>query len=273
MSTSQEAIELALAIIRAADRRAGAVITTSQAQIRYGVVTAVDVPNRVASVKIAGMPTTSPGFAFGPVEPVVDDRVRVVLLPTGDRFIDEGFGQMRLRGSAGGTRDLVEVGTNGLVLGGDLPLSTPAANQAQIGANTGVDALMLRLMGQGADNPNTGAEVAYAGLELYGSSSYLLGKIAAVQPNARYLDSADLVFLVRHGGSLKEFVRMNANSNWMIVSQNLHVVGLTGMSEQTEPGNAAANEGFLFMKDNGSGKTQLCVKFSTGATIVLATEA
>lgn len=43
--------------------------------------------------------------------------------------------------------------------------------------------------------------------------------------------------------------------------------------EISEPGNAGANQAYLFVKDNGSGKTQLCVRFSSGATIVLATEA
>lgn len=38
-------------------------------------------------------------------------------------------------------------------------------------------------------------------------------------------------------------------------------------------GNAPANRGFLYLEDNGAGKTQLCVRFNTGARIVLATEA
>jgi hypothetical protein len=43
-------------------------------------------------------------------------------------------------------------------------------------------------------------------------------------------------------------------------------------SEMTEPGAGPANTGRLFYKDNGSGKTQLCVRFATGATQILATE-
>lgn len=34
----------------------------------------------------------------------------------------------------------------------------------------------------------------------------------------------------------------------------------------------AANKGRLYLKDNGSGKTQLCVRFNTGAVAVLATQ-
>jgi hypothetical protein len=44
------------------------------------------------------------------------------------------------------------------------------------------------------------------------------------------------------------------------------------LSEVAAPGVAAANGARLFAVDNGSGKTQLAVRFQTGAAIVLATE-
>lgn len=44
------------------------------------------------------------------------------------------------------------------------------------------------------------------------------------------------------------------------------------MGEVTEPDAPAANNARVFTRDNGSGKTQLCVRFPTGATIVIATE-
>jgi hypothetical protein len=34
----------------------------------------------------------------------------------------------------------------------------------------------------------------------------------------------------------------------------------------------AANRARLFIKDNGAGKTQLCVRFNTGAVQVVATQ-
>lgn len=43
-------------------------------------------------------------------------------------------------------------------------------------------------------------------------------------------------------------------------------------AEMTAPSAPAANNAALFAQDNGSGKTQLCVRFATGATQVLATE-
>lgn len=42
-------------------------------------------------------------------------------------------GTLRLLGSAGGTRDTVAIGTNGLLLGGDVLVSTPAAGQIALG--------------------------------------------------------------------------------------------------------------------------------------------
>lgn len=45
------------------------------------------------------------------------------------------------------------------------------------------------------------------------------------------------------------------------------------LDEIIEPAAPAANKGRLFLRDNGAGKTQLCIRFNTGPTLVLATEA
>lgn len=53
------------------------------------------------------------------------------------------------------------------------------------------------------------------------------------------------------------------------------ITGSTGavtMTEQTAPSAPGANEGTLFLVDNGSGKTVLKVQFATGAAQVVATE-
>jgi hypothetical protein len=44
------------------------------------------------------------------------------------------------------------------------------------------------------------------------------------------------------------------------------------LAEVATPGAPAANRARLFVRDNGAGKTQLCVRFNTGAVKVLATE-
>ena len=44
------------------------------------------------------------------------------------------------------------------------------------------------------------------------------------------------------------------------------------LAEIVTPAAPGGNRGRLFMRDNGAGKTQLCVKFPTGGTVVLATQ-
>jgi hypothetical protein len=39
-----------------------------------------------------------------------------------------------------------------------------------------------------------------------------------------------------------------------------------------DPSAPAANKARLFLRDNGLGKTQLCVRFATGAVVVVATQ-
>lgn len=53
------------------------------------------------------------------------------------------------------------------------------------------------------------------------------------------------------------------------------IIGFTSVLEGTEvaaPAAPAVNKGRLFYQDNGSGKTQLAVRFNTGAVQVIATE-
>jgi hypothetical protein len=50
-----------------------------------------------------------------------------------------------------------------------------------------------------------------------------------------------------------------------------HTSYLEGV-EVTDPAAPAANRGRLYFRDNGGGKTQLAVRFPTGAVQVLATE-
>ena len=56
------------------------------------------------------------------------------------------------------------------------------------------------------------------------------------------------------------------------VAGNIKSSGYLELNEITEPDAGAADTARLFLKDNGSGKTQLCVRFSSGATQVIATQ-
>lgn len=53
------------------------------------------------------------------------------------------------------------------------------------------------------------------------------------------------------------------------------ILGVTGafrFTEQSDPAAPAANTGVLYVRDNGAGKTELCVRFSSGAVQVIATQ-
>ena len=65
----------------------------------------------------------------------------------------------------------------------------------------------------------------------------------------------------------------NVQKNGDIVCGALTMGGnVITMTERADPGNSAADQGRLYLRDNGSGKTQLCVVFSSGAVQVLATQ-
>jgi len=52
----------------------------------------------------------------------------------------------------------------------------------------------------------------------------------------------------------------------------VHTTAWYEMSEIGTPAAPLANRARLFLKDNGAGKTQLCVRFATGAVQVIATQ-
>lgn len=55
-------------------------------------------------------------------------------------------------------------------------------------------------------------------------------------------------------------------------SGNAVIPGYVEGAEITDPAAPAANSGRLYFRDNGAGKTQLVVRFATGAVQVIATE-
>lgn len=56
------------------------------------------------------------------------------------------------------------------------------------------------------------------------------------------------------------------------IGRNFEQSGYHQFAEISDPAAGAANTGRLYTRDNGSGKTQLCVRFATGAVQVIATE-
>lgn len=68
-------------------------------------------------------------------------------------------------------------------------------------------------------------------------------------------------------GTKNEAMSLANNGAW-----TLGTSGSMNLTERAEPSNPGANIGVLFTKDSGAGKTQLCVRFPTGASQVIATE-
>lgn len=80
--------------------------------------------------------------------------------------------------------------------------------------------------------------------------------------------------IVRNGDA----VQMNSTDNTDSVSWAWSDFALYGggravmLDERTDPTAPAVNQGKLYLRDNGSGKTQFCVRFNTGAVQVIATQ-
>jgi DNA-binding protein YbaB len=64
--------------------------------------------------------------------------------------------------------------------------------------------------------------------------------------------------LLANGGTITSTLYLNASA--------------LRFSERVDPGAPAANNGLLYVRDNGAGKSQLCIRFPTGAVQVIATE-
>lgn len=70
----------------------------------------------------------------------------------------------------------------------------------------------------------------------------------------------------------RSVIRSPADGIVSIVNQAGTLGGALQLLERTDPAAPAANIGLLYMRDNGSGKTQLVARFPTGAIQVIATE-
>lgn len=85
-----------------------AAVDTRQEQLQrarpftaYGVVSAVNTTTRMATVKVSGDASGSGGFTYPEwLRPFVDDVVRVVIDPRGDRYIDQVYSKFLRAGTA-----------------------------------------------------------------------------------------------------------------------------------------------------------------------------
>lgn len=100
-----------------------------------------------------------------------------------------------------------------------------------------------------------------------------IGRIVSGNPAMRMgvgIISSDRLAVGSAGGSAVQFLLTGSNLVRLLDGGGSGA-GINFL-EMTEPSAPAANIGSLYCKDNGSGKTQLCVRFNTGAVQVIATE-
>ena len=78
---------------------------------------------------------------------------------------------------------------------------------------------------------------------------------------------------IRRPGTSELYLEGNVGIGTPSPQEKLSVAaGAIGLDEISDPSAPAANRARLYVRDNGSGKTQLVVRFSSGAVQVLATE-
>lgn len=92
---------------------------------------------------------------------------------------------------------------------------------------------------------------------------------AAYRP---FYDTQKPTITFRRRASQTEPLISTLNESDVALPWLLNSDGIQELSEVADPSAPAANKGKLYVKDNGSGKTQLCIRFNTGAVQVIATE-
>lgn len=130
--------------------------TTVRPMIRYTRTSGVDESFYVDGAKHEEGPVATPWQA---------GAIGSVLLDSGGVFVDrQAGGTLRLRGQTGGSRDIVELGTSGLVFGGDTPVFSPTTRILYVGDDALAGPTQLRIVG--------GSSGSYGGaLYLEGSAS------------------------------------------------------------------------------------------------------
>lgn len=150
--------------------------------------------------------------------------------------------------------------------------------------NTGFDTLGAAALEIGNVTATSGAAANFAALVLGCNTSNTSGIVGSIYFTSRGSGSSDkrtaqiysacdgalnsgyLCLMTSLAGSNTEKARWTKDGHYLLAS------GYMEMSEISDPGNSAANKGRLYMRDNGSGKTQLVAVFPSGAVQVIATE-
>lgn len=198
------------------------------------------------------------------------------------RVTDGGFGTV-----SQGIR-IIDVGTTGVEFlgfrligtfyteaGGDLLYVGQITGNVTCASGSDLNTFMGRIGGTFTNSGGTGNQAIAPSIDFTTTSRIIINKsgagnaftirngsnnllnIPGTTPSMSFADGA--------GGSLDTTI---ARSGAGIVE----VTSAVRMGERTDPSAPGANAGILYVRDNGSGKSQLVVRFPTGAIQVIATE-
>jgi hypothetical protein len=171
---------------------------------------------------------------------------------------------------SGGSFAIFENAGNSILTFGnsfDTVLARDAANT--LAQRNGTNAQTFRIY-----NTFTDASNYERGFMRWSSNVLQIGTEAAGTGGARAVNiqSANTVTLGNGGTGFLVINATNAGLVNIDGSGNIYGSGFFAAPEIADPAAPATNTGRLYYRDNGSGKTQLCVRFATGAVQVLATE-
>ena len=124
-----------------------------------------------------------------------------------------------------------------------------------------------------------GAQLTTGDLAIANNFSFLAkgtgsnyGSFGVTNSNQLWITTTDNDALYFFDGASHQMAALSYSDSTSLA--NFYIpTGHVQLAEISEPSNpSTANTGLIFMKDNGAGKTQLCVRFASGASQVIATE-
>lgn len=172
-------------------------------------------------------------------------------------------------------------------------VATVDTTNDRIGINTASPSHTLDIVGTERIKVSSTGNELLLNPDIDGYGVYIRTVVGSGATNASlYLDPASNnvnifdgtnAFILSVYNAITQAITLNAaGDSW--ISNNLGIgttspstrldidAGALEFAEMAAPSSGAANTARLFARDNGSGKTQLCVIFNTGAIQVLATE-
>lgn len=132
--------------------------------------------------------------------------------------------------------------------------------------------------GTGSSQPARGNHThALADLSNVSSDTTTAGNILSSQSGSWQSITPDTAGLVAKSGSQtisgdKTFSGTNTFSGAVSLSSSASTSSYLDFSEISDPDAPGSNTARIYARDNGSGKTQICVRFPTGSSVVIATE-